>query len=571
MKTTTFKCENKIISFNDKYLWLLLVISLSVRIYLGFITYVIGNDSIIFMQNAKYFADGEFSRGLSHPYHPLFSLFIAALHKVIPDLELSGTIISVFFGTLTVIAFYLIGKSVFGRQISFISATLLALHPYAARFSVDIITESTYFFFFISSFGFGFCAITKRKPLLFFLTGISSALAYLTRPEGIIVILIVVFWCLLLDFVKIRRVSREKLVSILILVVSFCFFAMPYFIYIKKETGSWALTKKKDTFQMIGIKERLKPDSDQISEKKTPTGQIHKEFVGKKPGIQKKNRVVVETSSKKENKSEGVAKQTAGRKSERRKHLDCFFHIINKYISTFHILLFIFFIIGIITWAKIGKEQFFGFYILTITALNFFIIYRLSISYFMPDGSFMYPSRRHLMPLIIPVIFCSGIGVYTTGAWIYEKLQSNKFLVVLKKKPKDKWLFQLIILMLVVCVLMPKTLKPPHSDKLGIKKAGQWVNENSDKSDPVILSSTPRVAYYADAKHVKIKGINDIFFAISKKRKVDFITITDSQYNVIEKALLQAIKNNKIKLVYKYPEEGPEEKSSILLYKVLDF
>ena len=148
--------------FNDRYIWLLLIISLSVRIYLSFFTYVIKNDSVAFMQNAKYFASGDFASGLGHDYHPLYSLIMAVLYKVVPDMELSGTIISVLFGTLTVIVFYLIGKRVFDRKVSFVSAIVLAFHPYAVRFSADIISDSTYFFFFISALGSGYFAITNR-------------------------------------------------------------------------------------------------------------------------------------------------------------------------------------------------------------------------------------------------------------------------------------------------------------------------------------------------------------------------------------------------------------------------
>ncbi|KHE90427.1 MAG: hypothetical protein SCABRO_03810 [Candidatus Scalindua brodae] len=171
--------------FNDRYVWLLLIISLSVRIYLSFFTYVIKNDSVAYMQNAKYFASGDFARGLGHDYHPLYSLIMAIVYKAIPNMELSGTIVSLFFSTLTVIVFYLIGKSVFDRKISFVAAIILAFHPYAVRFSADIISDSTYFFFFISALGLGYFAITNRKLLLFALTGICSALAYLTRPEGL--------------------------------------------------------------------------------------------------------------------------------------------------------------------------------------------------------------------------------------------------------------------------------------------------------------------------------------------------------------------------------------------------
>ena len=80
---------------------------------------------------------------------------------------MSGTIISVFIITLTVIVLYLIGKNVFDQKISVVSAIILVIHPYAVRFPADIISESTYFFFFIFALGLGFFAITKNKFSLF--------------------------------------------------------------------------------------------------------------------------------------------------------------------------------------------------------------------------------------------------------------------------------------------------------------------------------------------------------------------------------------------------------------------
>ena len=46
--------------------------------------------------------------------------------------------------------------------------------------------------------------------------------------------------------------------------------------------------------------------------------------------------------------------------------------------------------------------------------------------------------------------------------------------------------------------------------------------------------------------------------------------ITDREYVIIKKEFVQHIKDKKIKLVYKYPEEGPLGSSNELLYKVLD-
>ena len=543
MKTIALDSDRKTSLFNDRYIWILLIISLSVRIYLSFFTYVIQNDSVAFMQNARYFADGDFLSGLRHDYHPLYSFLMAVMYKVIPDMEISGTIVSVSFGTLTVIVFYLIGKSVFDRKISFVSSVILALHPYVVRFSVDIISESTYFFFFISALGFGFFAITKKRPVLFALTGICAAFAYLTRPEGIGIIIIVASWCALKDCVNIKVLWKEKLVSILVLVVSFFVFSMPYLIYIKNETGDWRLTKKKTLTTMAGVGGVLiDQNNDSLAE---------------------------EDGDKKKSLSRNIIKQATAKKSDFNKHISSILHIVKKYIFTFHPLLFMLFIIGVINWSKIRKERLFGFYIITVTAFYVFILYRLSITYLAGyDGVFIYPSRRHLMPLVIPAVFCVGIGVYTAGAWIHEKFHNCSLIVGFKELLKSTWSIQLIVLIMVIGILLPKTLKPQRSDKLGIKVVGQWVKEHSHKPYPVILSTSGRSAYYAGGKHVQMERINGAL-VLAREKNVDYILITQKEYMALEEDLLRSKKGRKIALAYKYPETKSLNRHSVLLYEVL--
>ena len=532
--------------FNDRYVWLLLIISFSVRIYLSFFTYVIKNDSVAFMQNAKYFANGDFASGLGHDYHPLYSLIMAMLYKLVPNIELSGTIISVLFGTLTVIVFYLIGKSVFDQKVAFVSSVILAFHPYAVRFSADIISESTYFFFFISAFGLGYFAITNRRLLLFSLTGVCSAFAYLTRPEGIGIIIVVVLFCALKDCTRIKALWKGKLVAILILIVSFLVFSMPYLVYIKKETGDWHLTKKKNLSHMVGVEVGTRGQNSHISSEKDDAKQ------GKR--------------------SRELTEQAASRMTGFQLHLNSMLHITKKYIDTFHPVLFIFFIIGVVNWSRVRKEQFFGLYTVTITVFYLFILYRLSITHLTSSGDvFVYPSRRHLMPLIIPVIFCVGVGVYTAGTWMHKKFHSSSLIVGFKELLKRTWTIQLLVLMIVVSVLLPKTLKPQRVDKLGIKEAGQWVKEHSHKPFPSILSTFARNAYYAGGEHVQIIGLNGILASVltAIQAETDYMLLTYREYRVVEKELQQLVNDKRILLAYKYPEETPLVKHSVLLYEVL--
>ncbi len=592
MKTTTLDSDRKTSFFNDRYIWILLIISISVRIYLGFFTYVIKNDSVAFIQNAKYFADGDFLSGLRHDYHPLYSFLVAVMYKVIPDMEISGTIVSISFGTLTVIVFYLIGKSVFGRKVSFVSSVVLALHPYAVRFSVDIISESTYFFFFISALGLGFFAIVKRKYYLFALTGISSAFAYLVRPEGIGIILIVAVWCILKDLTKFKIVWKEKLVSILILATSFLVFSMPYLVYIQKETGHWSLTKKKDLSKVVGIDVVLSSGNGKNLKKEKGDGHTKKNNVSRdaktiaklnkqgsnKPTTSSENVSQAAKTIAKLNK-QGSDKSTTGSDKKITKQnthvridlkklkidVNSILYILDKYLTTFHPFLFVLLIIGVIKWTRVRKVRYFGFYIASIIVFYLLVFYRLNLAY---APAFHYPSRRHLIPLVIPAIFCVGIGVYATGSWIHEKFQFDKLKSGLRGRLRNVWIAQLLILIIIISVLLPKTLKPQRSDKLGIKKAGQWIRENSHIQSPAILSDSFRNAYYAGGKHVHIERIEQAI-NLAREKKADYMLITYREYMVIEEELLQLVKDKKIALVYKYPEKKSLNRRNVLLFKIL--
>ncbi len=172
------------------------------------------------------------------------------------------------------------------------------------------------------------------------------------------------------------------------------------------------------------------------------------------------------------------------------------------------------------------------------------------------------------MPIVIPAIFCVGIGVCATGTWMRERFQIDRLRFGFKEVLRSVWIVQLIILVIVVGVLLPKTLKPQGIGKLGVKKVGRWIRENSDKPSPAIFSSSRRNAYYAGGKHIQMGGVGN---ALSRARaeKVDYILITHKEYKAMGKKLQQSIRNKQIMLVYKYPEENSLNKRKIFLYKVM--
>ncbi len=569
--------ENENGLLRDGYLWILLCISLIMRIYMSCFTYVIQNDSVFFIQNAYYFANGDFASGLRHAYHPLYSIIMAGVYKIVPDMELSGTIVSVFFGTLTIIVFYLIGKSVFEHRISFVSAIILAFHPYAVRYSADIISESTYFFFFVSALGLGFFSIKKKKVSFFALTGICSALAYLTRPEGIGIIIIVAGWYFIVDIGEIRLLWKDKIASILILIVSFLVFSAPYLVYIKSETGGWLLTMKRNLSQTKIVRVSDDQSGDKLIEKSVSrTNSRVETHTNTQIVVNKAD--ITKLSKESGNKNSGVEKGGVAnvklvkvplKRVPMKMYLESLLYVITKYINTFHPFVFVFFIIGVINWTRIKDARFFGLYITTVVVVYMIILYRLNIVNIVRfNDIYQYPSKRHVMPIIIPAIFWVGIGIATTGTWMNKKLQNDSMISAFKELWKSPWRMQLIVVAIVISVLLPKTLKPQHFDKLGSKETGQWVKRNSHKPSPLILSASARNAYYAGGKHVQMESLNDILTALGVKN-VDYILVTYKEHKAIEKELLQSVKDKKVKLAYQYPEEDSVNRRSILLYEVL--
>ncbi|MDR4503646.1 MAG: glycosyltransferase family 39 protein [Candidatus Scalindua sp.] len=536
--------KNKIGFLHDRYAWIILCCSLMVRIYLSSVTYVIQNDSVAFIENAHFFARGDFQAGLRHDYHPLYSMMMAGVYKIIPYMELSGTIISVFLSTVTVLIFYLIGRGVFNQKISFVSSLILAFHPYAVRFSADIISESTYFFFFLAALGSGFFAIKDGRILLYALTGICSAFAYLARPEGIGIMCIVSGWCLLKGGFRIKVVWKQKLVEILILVASFAVFSIPYLVYIKSETGSWHLTKKKSVSKIAGIEKLIdRQDGERAAEEtggpQTDSGPVH-------------------------------VNQPSDKGASVKAYIGGALYTMEKYISTFHPFLFALFLVGMASWCKIGKKGFFGYYVLSIVLFYLFILLRLNLTHAVCSGEGVnYPSRRHVMPIIIPVLFWVGIGVTAVGTWLYERIQTGKLGVwLLKRMGKSERRVLLVIVVLALGVLLPKTLKPQRFDKVGILQVGKWIRENSEKAVPVVCSTSARNAYYAGGRAVQMA---DIYTALSLARKenADYIVLTRKEQEVLAAELKQSDMKGQTELVYTAHDSDTSNQSVLFLYKVI--
>jgi len=54
-----------------------------------------------------------------------------------------------------------------------------------------------------------------------------------------------------------------------------------------------------------------------------------------------------------------------------------------------------------------------------------------------------------------------------------------------------------------------------------------------------------------------------------RANKVDYILITQKEYEIIEKEMRKFVKSGQIVLVYKYPEKKSLNRRNVLLFKIL--
>lgn len=574
----------------DKYFWILLILSFSIRIYSWYATPVIGRDGLDFISIAKHFSEGNFHAGLGYPFHPLYPLLITLGSICGLEFEHAGKIVSLALGIFTVISLYIIGRKMFTQTIAFIAAFLLAIHPYATRLSVDVMSDPTYFFFYVTGFGLGYVAIIKQKPYLFFFTGIASSFAYLTRPEGISVMLITGMWILInllapipiignkthdnrqQDRIGYKTRINPSIKYVTFLLIGFLILSFPYILYIKSETGTWQLSKKKSLANVTGVsimldeKNKLDLTNHPAVRNLDNSGNLPEESNSQDISAER-NLNLTQTFTPEE---VALLKQ----KSETT-FIGSFSKLITQYFDSLHYPLLLFLIIGIASIIFRNNKSFSNRYILSYVIIFIFVLFFL-------QKTIGYASYRHLMNIVFVTLFWSAIGVNQSYYWIMNK--SNKFgngkqssiIKDVKTSPQlgaDSLSFYstksfIIFLCLIAALILPKTLKHHRKDKVVRKNAGLWLKEyHTNNSTMTILTDRLIVAFYADAKGIQIPNnflTYDDIVKFAKSSGVDYLVATENIENSSPNFFENAKSRDLKKLI-----EFEKRSKKVVIYEIL--
>jgi 4-amino-4-deoxy-L-arabinose transferase-like glycosyltransferase len=174
-------------SSNNHIVLILLIFTLGLvlRLFAWQHTGIINSDGAIYINQARaiYYGLWDSVNTCSSVRFPtVTTLCIAAAYPILGDWVAAGTFVSLFFGTITLVPLYLLARRFFDKDISAVIALVYALNPTLIDGSVDIVRDSTAWFFLT----LGLYLFTKDKrqsDLYLMMSSISFMIAAWTRVE----------------------------------------------------------------------------------------------------------------------------------------------------------------------------------------------------------------------------------------------------------------------------------------------------------------------------------------------------------------------------------------------------
>jgi len=515
---------------NKKLFWIFCA-ALAIGVYQMFVVFSISGDGPVYIDAARRFYEGDFATALRKEFPPLYPVLIAIAYTISPNWIVAGKAVSLVLGFLTIFPVYFLVKKVFGEKLALITALLLVFHPFVCKYWVRVLTEGTYIFLLACSVWLSWKAITEKKYVLFFLSGVAAGLNYLNRPEGIGVFIITALFVVCGSPLIKKGSYKKRFLSLCALSAGIIILAGPYIMYMKSVTGKWQLSRKKNVaVALMG-----------------------------KPG---------ESSSVPAPELDAKARIPAYSKLETG-YFKTLFDISKLFVNVYYPSLFILMLIGFIRRKIYYYDLRFELYIGVLC-----IFYILVFSLF-------YASDRHLVPLVSICLFWASIGLYELNDVvlnIWHKVNKTEML-------SDKRVFGFLLVGIII-TLLPFTLRPQDRDKIGQKRVGKWMKENCKKS-PFILTDMGRIAFYANGYFVQLQNRPDIdtyeklvafatrpnegsygYNSGHNKCSVDYIVIDKSRIGRYCPDFLDSVNPLTLDIVHVQPKLSHSAYGELVVYKV---
>jgi hypothetical protein len=442
-------------------LCLLVLAALIPRIIVFLQPQIITNDGMLYVKMAKQFLLGTYE-GIPEASFSLYPLMIFLVQKIIEDWELSGQLISMTLGTLTVIPVFLLGRSLYNEKIGWLSGLFYITLPNFLKFDSQVIRDPTLWLFMALTLWLVWEGNKKNQPILFALASVSAGLGAITRAEGFIL------WGVLTLYTGFRKVSgsfvKRRVLNVAIFVFFFPLLLSPALFVMKEKSTKIAVG------EMISYSTKVVTEYTRSILK--PLSPI--DAMGQKTydSLPRDSRSSLELAS-------------------RHRIILAISEVIYKFIKAGNLLI----ILVLLGFWKRRKEGLISSdrYLLYAFAALFLmsVLYARQLYYF---------STRHGLTLVLPSLFFAGHGVDAAVGILSRGMDRLGFGWTLIRR----YLPQILILLFIM-IFLSQGLGGKGKEETTIKDAGLWLKENGYRGSVVMgPKKSLHLAFYADGKFVEM-------------------------------------------------------------------
>lgn len=460
-------------------------------------TAVLFNDGPIFLALAQALRDGRFGDVLAHPQHPLYPALVAALELLSVPSEAAAIVVSIAGGLLALAAIFWMAWARFGRSVAWISAWTVALHPWAVDFSADVMSDGLYAGLHLAGFAVLIELLerpTRGRALAF---GLLAALAYWTRPEGLVLVVVAVVG-LLARIGAARPEQRRRIAGPAVLVVCACLALAGAFVFAERQAdGDLALSQKKSIAELA----QGGPTASEIARDRRERREI----------LRDPHALPLPESSIRVDGSgiDRPARSLAG-------FAEAFVRVVATSISAFRHELFVFALIGCIALAAQPRRELRAFE--AVLAGSLALHTALLVLLVWGAG---YVSRRHALAAWLPLTLVAAVGWSVAWRALLEIVVARRFRRD-RRGPETAATgiaeglgggrgARVAVALAVVVLLVswgPRDLRARRSDRALERVAAEWLKARGGPTAPVAAQKR-RTAYYAGASFVPLPDGRD--------------------------------------------------------------
>jgi hypothetical protein len=408
-------------------------------------------DAPVFVAMARALRSGPIAAIRAFDQHPGYSALLLPAHALferVANLKgadawiAAGRLISGLFGLLTVVAVWLLTRRLFGSRLAGVAAIMAAVVPLLRESAADVHSDTAHLFFYVLAAWLLLEGLQRRRWSWFAAAGLSSAVAYWLRPEGLSVALV---GAGILAILAIRERSPRLIAMFAALVLTAAAGAAPYW------CAKGVFTSKKDVRALAA----MSPGAAAPSQKAT------------------------------------VASPRSPDAPTPHSPLRGVLRLVDRYTTEMVYVLAVYLVLGI--WSRrrarialtetgaVGALA--GFHVLLLIAL------------FRAAG---YIDSRHVMELIALALPWAAAGLTAAAGWIpayAQKYCGAWFARYAGRSWTTPAGLRNVLLVLLVLCLSPWAARTPHRNQTSLVTASSWLRRNARPADE-ILTNAPMILFY---------------------------------------------------------------------------